>query len=479
MATTTTNVRPSEIRNLKARTPYCAWYDGSSWDNTHSHPTQRDPITSSPPPQASISQPQTWPTQAAHGSKHALDIADFSLWDSEKSDYRTPSKEQVDWIFQTYSAKSVEFLPPYFLVVTDTPALPQHGGKITLTIGGAPVVFTSPVAAQDGFIVGKPLANAMHLVDIRSQDPLASVCHAQKWQPPTHEQAKMVLSVLETGCNVHAMNFLYPDLIVELAQDGKDYKPGSLPSRIGGWSLSYHQNKGNDSFWGSNMPKSRLRELDASTNTKGDTINYLQTGSKVLGPGVRVEGRNMATTSGVRVKNQSKVRVTFADHGFHNCTRIFHPDGNIGDHVAEIIERFPEHDWALGALLPSAPYSNSQVFECPAPMRLLKGGEIKLREWYECDGMSTGKVALRFEGHRYVSGNQPNDRITASRWTPASVFFGLAPTGGAQDIKDGICGAPIIGHDGGVSGFFQYMEDRGYCFSPQLDVLIDNGWELY
>jgi hypothetical protein len=72
------------------------------------------------------------------------------------------------------------------------------------------------------------------------------------------------------------------------------------------------------------------------------------------------------------------------------------------------------------------------------------------------------------------------EMIWVSKLTPLFVYAAMGPTGGAPEIRNGICGAAIIHEkDNAVAGFFQWMGCDGYCFSPRLDTLIDDGWACY
>ena len=230
------------------------------------------------------------------------------------------------------------------------------------------------------------------------------------------------------------------------------------------------------------MSMGRVRETSATTNTgKGDDTNYLVTGNRMLGPGVRVEGSRLASTAGVRVRNGTKVRITLAAHSFEGSPRVFHPNGDSGDLIAEIKERYVNEDWALAELTPSVAFDNSQIFDSATPQKLLRSSEMKGFEWYICDGMTTGKVALVLSGSRYVESAESGGESTwASKWTPASIYYAIGPTTGASEIREGICGAAII-HESvnGVGGFFHWIEKNGYCFASRLDKLIEDGWSCY
>src|SRR5580700_10830704 len=130
----------NQDRNLRLTTPFVNFFhNGTFWANTHSHPTSRDPIL--PPPRLELE--NTWITEAERGSRHRLDIAPFSLWDTEAHDYDEPNLDQARWIFSTYKANMVEFIAPFIVISTDRPPLPDHNGLVTLTVGCAPAIFIS------------------------------------------------------------------------------------------------------------------------------------------------------------------------------------------------------------------------------------------------------------------------------------------------------------------------------------------------
>jgi hypothetical protein len=453
------------------------FHNGTFWANTHSHPTPRDPV--SPPPR--LEQEDTWITEAERGSRHRLDIAPFSLWSIEEHDYNEPTQAQAKWILTTYKANMIEFIEPFIVISTECPSLPDHNGLVTLTIGCAPAIFISKQTGFDGFHAGPPLPNALIYCDPFLPDPLLDVFQSQPYTEPSIEETQMILDHLRKYCSVHAMNFVFPKLIIELANNGRAYQQRSLPARVGGWSTLYHHQQSDLSYWDSVTSMGRTREMSATRNVKGDDTNYLFTGNRVLGPGVRVEGAASASTAGVRIRNGNQIRITLAAHSFKDCERVFHPNGDNGDSIAEIKERYVDEDWVLAELHPSIAFDNSQVFECPTPERLLRSNEMKEVEWYICDGMTTGKVAMMYSGCRLVEASEPGgEMIWVSKMTPQSIYFTMGPTGGAPEIRSGICGAAIVHEKGnGVAGFFQWINRDGYCFSPRLDKLIDDGWACY
>lgn len=56
-------------------------------------------------------------------------------------------------------------------------------------------------------------------------------------------------------------------------------------------------------------------------------------------------------------------------------------------------------------------------------------------------------------------------------------FESIGPTGG--EVKEGLCGAPIVHDDegGGVAGFV-HLINGNQIFPPILDSLIDQGWAI-
>lgn len=467
------------IRDLRLTTPYVSFFhNGSCWTNLHSHPTPRDPLISPP----RIEQERTWVSEEARGSRHRLDLAPFSLWDMDAKDYREPSPTQAKWISMTYKSKVIEFIAPFIVITTEHAALPEHNGLVTLTVACAPAIFISKQTEQDGFHAGPPRCNALRLCNPHLNDSLLQVFRSSPYTEPTAEEAQMILEELRKYCAVYAMNFVFPKLVIELANNGREYKDRSLPSRVAGWHVEYHYQQSGTSYWESTASMGRNRETSAANNTcKGDDTNYLVTGNRMLGPGVRVEGSRLASTAGVRVRNGSKVRITLAAHSFEGCTRVFHPNGESGDLIAEIKERYVDEDWALAELTPSVAFNNSQIFDSPTPQRLLSSNEMKGREWYMCDGMTTGKVALLYSGCRYVESAESDGEMTwTSKWTPSTIYYAIGPATGASEVREGICGAAIIQETAnGVGGFFYWISNNGYCFSSRLDRLIQDGWSCY
>jgi hypothetical protein len=192
----------------------------------------------------------SWTITFGRGCRHRLDVAPFSLWNTESQDYIYPTEDQVTWIFKNYNPSRIEWWSGYgFLTIfTDMPSLLGHAGSVTLTLASAPVIFVSR-AAQATFITGPPLPNKMIYCYRNMLDPLPRF-NTRPWAGPSMQDAQMVLNYLGPFCNVHALNFILSvSLYVELADDGRQYEPGSLPDLLGGWVTLYHHDGGDDSFW--------------------------------------------------------------------------------------------------------------------------------------------------------------------------------------------------------------------------------------
>lgn len=277
----------SQIRHLRRSTPYVSFFhDGSHWTNLDAHPAPREPLT----PLPRIEQESTWVSEQARGSRHRLDLAPCSLWDIDAQDHQEPTPTQAKWIFTTYKAKIIDFIAPFVVIITEHPALPEHNGLATLTVGCAPAVFISKQAEQDGFHAGPPRCNALRLCDPHLDDSLLQGFRSSPYTEPTIEEAQMILDELRKYCAVSAMNFVFPKLVIELANNGREYKDRSLPSRVAGWHVEYHQQQSTTSYWESTASMERNRETSVANNIgRGDDTNYIVTGNRMLGPGVRVE----------------------------------------------------------------------------------------------------------------------------------------------------------------------------------------------
>jgi len=213
----------------------------------------------------------SWTIAFGRGCRHQLDVAPFSLWDVEFETYIYPTEYQLIWIFKNYGASLVEWSSAYGIltIFTDTPALLGHAGLVTLTIACAPVIFV-PREAESTFWTGPPMPNSIVYCRHGMPDTLPRF-NSRLWTGPCLQEAQMILDHLRGICNVNALNFvLCADLIVELADDGRRYEPGSLPNTVGGWFTLYHHDGGDDRFWKDAipMPTNRSGGIDQGTSSR-------------------------------------------------------------------------------------------------------------------------------------------------------------------------------------------------------------------
>lgn len=94
--------------------------------------------------------------------------------------------------------------------------------------------------------------------------------------------------------------------------------------------------------------------------------------------------------------------------------------------------------------------------------------------------MSTGRVDLCARGRSWY-----NPTPTGSISLPVAyqvwcveTAFSLFGTIGAQ-VKEGVCGAPIVDEDGPVGGLSMLVDEAGmWAHTPALDFLISSGWSV-
>ena len=80
-----------------------------------------------------------WTSEYSHGSRHAYDDFEYSLWDVNAHDYRRPSNAEQEEILQKYNAQSIRYQWLFVIVSALNP--PKD---MPLTIGGATACFTPP-----------------------------------------------------------------------------------------------------------------------------------------------------------------------------------------------------------------------------------------------------------------------------------------------------------------------------------------------
>lgn len=430
--------------------------------SSHSHPTASG---------------SGWIRRCGHGSKHGLDPFQFSLWNSQTRSYRNPSLAEFQSIANTFNAKSIRFDEPYILVVTNNPPQP-----VPLTIASCPALFISEATANSGW---KPHARhgTQPYANPRIPDPVDINLRATKpWAFPSRADFELIATELGKFVKFIRLTFDFPFLHVLISDDGTRYQPRTLPGRIAGYSATY-ENFGNTSQ--TSALAARSRDLTPTKSVAGDFTNYILE-RQYLCPGIRVQGKQSTSSCGVKIFNGEEERITVSNHAFlaNDDLQVFHP--SISETNREVIgtikERYAAQDWALA--VPSFhEFRNSENFEAEAPTKLLKSSEVVNGSWFECDGATTGLVYLLANVIDFFSPPRPQG-YPAIAYQKFEINFGFVALGaiGTEPLAAGICGAPIVGCDddnkGGVAGFFQLEDGGALAFSPVLDKLIDDGWQI-
>lgn len=165
---------------------------------------------------------------------------------------------------------------------------------------------------------------------------------------------------LQPLCNVKAINFISPLIIVELEVDGTVYAPQSLPGIVGGRPVLYHHSASD--YWVTQLPLALERTISPnSAQGLEDDTSYLTKDDGRLCPGVRLSSSPLTniggyaeallgTTSGALLRKDAMERLTVSDQGFPT-NEVYHP--NIGGRlIGEIVDRKPSLNLARQVFTP-------------------------------------------------------------------------------------------------------------------------------
>jgi hypothetical protein len=462
-----------KVAGLRQRLPYCNYPSSIVVSHAHPEPATRVPASN-------------WTGPRGYGARHWLDEAPFSLWDSEKNDFRLPTAVEENWLITRYNATAIDFQFPIMVIETASP--PK---TLPLTVAAVAVSFVPPPSTLARDASGRRLEPLFDARPIgmptnyagpqKPVDPLSF--KFRKWTQPSDEELRVLVEQLFTFCNPRMVHILCPRLIVELrVDDQRVYQPNSLPRRIGGFAVHYYHQA--DSVFEGLSVRGRERLISPTTSTEDDS-DYLAAFNELC-PGVRVESAkttnigqyadlSMRTTAGILVRdNHGHQRLTVSNHGFLHSDEVFHPTNN-GRHIGEIDERFDYLDIALVKLNPAIKFTNATYFEAKRPRRLLRSQEIPDGVFFCVDGMSTGAVFMQAQGITLDIPPRPSS-MTAIRFLKLRTFRGFGALGSVP--REGICGAPFIEDDsdeGGVAGFF-VNGNAHFALTSCLDEFIDRSW---
>ncbi|KAL8871705.1 MAG: hypothetical protein Q9174_002524 [Haloplaca sp. 1 TL-2023] len=425
-----------------------------------------------------INSDQGWTGSKGYGSRHVHDDAPFTLWDSNRHDFRLPGEQEYDWFGEKFPHSVIRTRWPILVIETNTPPWP-----LPLTIGGVAVKFIPPQPRLGPFKEHLPIQLTTNYVNPRS--PLDPVdFKIPRWQQLTMDQRRELVRAISTFCNPKWIHAAYPYIIIELYIDSRSYARGSLPCKIAGCAAIYHH-QATSVF--KDMITHGVPTLMAPAPGIEDTADYLQA-NHVLSPEVRISSPLMTnvgqsatlatgTTAGILLRDShSQQKLSVAHHGFLQSDDVFHPTEG-GTHIGVIDQRFEHLDVALVGLNPSINFDNSSYFESDRPRRLLRGNEITLGSWFTLDGISTGLVSLMARGTS-MEIPPPPPGATEIRHMDYTLFDAFGQMGTASE--EGVCGAAIVEcnvPDGGVAGFFSHG-NGDFALAPCLDELVDLSWSV-
>ena len=409
------------------------------------------------------------------GSRHVADDAPFTLWDSTKSDFRTPTDAEWTWISERYRSSNVVFEFPDIIITTD---VPPHQ-PIPLTVAGCLARFIPPDVTLQSVL---PLG---HFIPYGSADRDIFPFQLPKFRFPTLDQRSIIVDALQEELNVRAVHFVPPLIVVELSvTDGRKYERKTLPGKAGGLNIMYRHRE--ESFW-SEARRASYARLITPTATANDSTDYLYTEPFKLSPGVCVSSAACArgtawlsTSAGILIQRGAERRLTLANHGFQHSDEVFHPDPTSGRRIGQIRLHLPPHDLAFAELDPLITFDNHRYFEAPNPQRLVDHSAIQAGDWFECDGMSTGRIDLCARSLGALHPNKdlhPRLKIPYRNWEIDLRFSAFGILG--ANVQDGVCGAPLVDTNGRVAGMCRSVDDTGmFASTASMDLLIREGWAV-
>lgn len=409
-------------------------------------------------------------------SRHLEDDAPFTLWDTHGSGFRWPTSEEMDWIRNRYNASRVDFSPPDLMIYTNQPPKTVPYTVAALLARFVPEGSDCHCSIPRGF---KPLST-------NQRDDLLSYS-INRYEFPLEGTRHEIISKLLKEVDIREVHFVPPLIIVEIdVSTGRTYARKSLPGKAGGLNIMYHESS--EGFWKGNRQKSYERLITPSSAVS-DQSNYLQQSPFQLSPGICLSSAYLnsgglqtnqwrTTTSGIMLQNGTQRRMTAANQGFQDGQDVYHPHP-LGRRIGQIMTRQLDRDIALVQLDPSIEFTNARYFEAPSAQRLTPTEELMAGDWFEVDGITTGRIDLcaRIITHYRSTALPTPTQINPMGWETEVGFSSFGP--GGAGVTDGVCGAPIVDRDGRVAGFFRWVDPSGlYAFASAVGPLIAAGWSV-
>lgn len=471
-----------QVQRIQANSTYIDIYTNAPVSPLRSRPSEQHAALTVP---HAHPEPKRWENPTGWGARHINDKAPFNLWDKQNRKFRSPDRNELQWLRNKFGDGALGRTGWYMWIETANPPQP-----VPLTVGCMPVMFIGIGEERWEPIPQSPYPNP------RVPDPCPAV-HWPRMTFPTKEQSVSLLTALKPIANVRAIFYMPHWTIVELEYgDGRAYESKSLPGTVAGRTTLYHHAE--TPFYKSMRNMTRARRVDPEQHSMTsfgqmpqDSQNYIRQSSH-LSPGCRLEcghgipgsqneGMNAATSAGVKLWrfDGEEVLTISHHHGFLISNEVYHPFVD-EDKIGDIIDTRPELDIALVKLMPnaSAKFTNTCYFQAETPRMLLEGFQIEQGSWSEVDGMSSGLVNLLTYGKCYLRPKRPagHPEIESRQWQARSVnaIFGAVN----NTICKGMYGAPIVQCEtGGVGGFF-HLSNGLNCLTAHLDDLVAEGWKL-
>lgn len=229
--------------------------------------------------------------------------------------------------------------------------------------------------------------------------------------------------------------------------------------------------------------------LITPTSIVSDHSNYLQKSPFQLSPGVCLSSAYLTPgglqtsqwrtiTSGVMLQNGAERRMTAANHGFPDGQDVYHPHP-LGRRIGQIVTRHPNWDIALLQLDPSIAFTNKRYLESPSAQRLIPVNELLFGDWFEVNGISTGRIDLCARSiSQYPSLIGPtSDLLDAREWRIEVGFLKLWSKRGDGERR-GLWGAYCRPRWEGGRGFQMGGLIGSFCLHTSFGS-ADRVWLVY
>ena len=210
-----------------------------------------------------------------------------------------------------------------------------------------------------------------------------------------------------------------------------------------------------------------------------------------LRPGVMVtsdlsgDGSSRTTTSGVLVQDGSgRKYLTVAAHGFPEGGNVYHPRNNgrvIGtiDHTCSgefdiALVKLKDGETFVNEIFQSTEDDDTRKLTALAPSDSRTGDTVSMNSPFMGENIGTVAYPTYKPGQLSIEGEPDQHWVRAGDW----VWNGQ---GSSLDMRDGVCGTPLIDSNDRVIGFFRFAGKGAYddhCFFTGSENLRSKGYKL-